>query len=148
MGVGIPDLALHGKDVAITVFVGKTPLADTDNAQSVDIREVNTQHVDKLLNRAADRLDETPGHWELDYGGMYPSAKIVLALMAQKAARAANQPFDDISVGMVFTNRDGSSSALIASNCTTNINIKVGGKDDAVMQSFKIQAETCNMQDL
>jgi hypothetical protein len=148
MANGIPDLALHGKDVTLTIFVGKTPLADTDNCQSVDIREVNTQHVDKLLGRPADRLDETPGHWELDYGGMYPSAKIVLALMAQKAARAANQPFDEISVGMVYTNRDGSQSAYIFSKCTTNMNIKVGGKDDAVMQSFKIQAETFAPQDL
>lgn len=148
MANGIPDLALHGKDVTLTIFVGKTPLADTDNCQSVDIREVNTQHVDKLLGRPSDRLDETPGHWELDYGGMYPSAKIVLALMAQKAARAANQPFDEISVGMVFTNRDGSQSALIASKVTTNINVKVGSKDDAIMQSFKLQAETLSMQDL
>jgi len=148
MAAGIPDLALHGKDCQISIFVGKTPLPDTDNAMSVDIREVVTQHADKLLGRPNDRLDETPNHWEIDFSGLYPSAKIVLALMAQKAARAANQPFDDISVGMVFSNRDGSQSALIASTCTTSMNIKIGGKDEPLNQSLKIQAETLTMQDL
>lgn len=148
MANGVPDLALHGSDVTITIFVGGKPLDDTDNAESVDIRENNTQHVDKLLGRKPDRLDETPGHFEIDYAGMYSSAKIVAALMAQKAARAANEQFEDISVGMTFTNRDGSESAYLATKCTTNMNIKVGGKDDAVRLNLKIMAETCTEQEL
>lgn len=148
MANGDPQLSIHGKDVSITWFVGNTPLPDTDNAQSIDINEVNNQVVDKLLGRSADRLDETPGHWELNFGGLYVSPAIAAKLMAQKAARAANQPFDKIAMGLKFTARDGSKHAYMADKCTTNLNIKVGGKDDGVMLNVKLQAETCVVQAL
>lgn len=145
----VPALPLHGKDVALTIFVGGKPMDDSDNVQSVTITEVNTQHVDKLLGRANDRLDETPGHFELAISGMYASAAIYAALQAQKAARAANQtPIQQVSVGMVWTNRDGSQSAYIASTCTTNQTLKVGGKDDPVMHDLKVMAEDFVEQEL
>lgn len=147
--MGEPLLPLHGKDVSITWIIGQNPLPDTDNAESVDISENNTQHSDKLLGRVNDRLDETPGHFELNFKKMHVSAAVVNALLANKAKRAANQtPLDVIAMGIKFIARDGSKYAYIASPCTTNINLTVGGKDDAVRETFKIMAEDIKPQAL
>ena len=145
---GIPQLALHGRDVVLTIFVGGNPLPQTDLAHSITVNEVNTQHVDKLLGRVEDRLDETPGHFETTIDLMYAGAQIVSQLIAQKAARAANIPFAPISIGMVWTNRDGSQSAYTLGTCTTNQSLKVGGKDEAIMHSLKVQSESLDEQEL
>ena len=146
-----PKLALHGKDVTITVFVGGRPIEGTDNAQSITVNEVNTQHVDKLLGRTQDRLDETPGHFEIALDLLYAGSALYAALQAQKAKRAANtfvENTDGISLGMVWVNRDGTESAYTAVKCTTNQTLKVGGKDEAVMQSLKLQCEKFTEQEL
>lgn len=141
-----PQLPLHGKDVILTIFVGGRPLQQTDNATSISIDEANTQHVMKVLGRTNDFLDETPGHFELTIDLQYAGPQIVLALMAEKAKRAANQPFSDVSVGMVWFDRSGGRHSYTAGKCTTKQSWKVGGKDEVNMYNLKVQAETFKPQ--
>ncbi len=136
-----PKLPLTGRNITLFVFINGSPTQATDLAKSVTITEQVVRYRDKYLGRDRDRPDEqTIGYdaqIELDYAG----AQLISALLAQKAARQALLPVPVISIGLTMSNRDGSADSYVLQNCTTQISIKMPGKDDRGTTSLDIQAE-------
>lgn len=136
-----PRLPLTGRNVTLFIFINGKPTQATDLARSVNITEQVVRYRDKYLGRDRDRPDEqTIGYdaqIELDYAG----AQLVSALLAQKAARQALLPVPVISIGLTCNNRDGSADSYVLQNCTTQMSLKMSGKDDRGTISLDIQAE-------
>lgn len=136
-----PKLPVTGRNVTLFIFINGTPTQQTDLAKSINITEQVVRYRDKYLGRDRDRTDEqTIGYdaqIELDYAG----SQLVSALLAQKAARQALQPVPVISIGLTVNNRDASADGYVLQSCTTQIAIKMPGKDDRGTISLDIQAE-------
>lgn len=141
MGNTNPKLPVTGRNVALFIFINGTPTQATDLAKSITITEQVVRYRDKYLGRDRDRTDEqTIGYdaqIELDYAG----SQLISALMAQKAARQALQPVPVISIGLTVSNRDASADSYVLQSCTTQMVIKMPGKDDRGTISLDIQAE-------
>lgn len=141
MGNTNPKLPVTGRNVALFIFINGSPTQMTDLAKSVTITEQVVRYRDKYLGRDRDRTDEqTIGYdarIELDYAG----SQLISALLAQKAARQALQPVPVISIGLTVNNRDASADGYVLQNCTTQIDIKMPGKDERGVISLDIQAE-------
>lgn len=140
--------ALNGSDVSLTIYYGSTPLDDTDLMKSATFSEVNTQFRDKYCGRKSDRTDEVPGgtDCQMEFDNAGPT--LMLAIIDQKTKRAANQPFEQISVGCILNTRDGQAYSVLVPNVTTKLELKVGGKDEHVTTPFSCQGEIWQIKKL
>lgn len=136
-----PKLALHGSNVTLTIFIGGKPQVRTDLAKKITVTEQVQQYRDKYLGRVRDRTDEQTTGYDLKIELDYAGSQLYAALLAQKAAREALQTFGDISIGLIFENRDGTTDGYLAQKCTTKNEINIGGKDDAVGHTIDVYAE-------
>lgn len=143
---GIPSLPLTGKNLTLTIFVNQQPLQQTDNAESVQITEQVVQYRDKLLGRTRDRTDEQTTGYDCKIVLQYATTAIISALLAQKAAREANQPIQELSIGMVLAARDSTFHGIILQRCTSKQDLNFSGKDDRVKHTLDIQAEDLKLQ--
>lgn len=141
MGNTNPKLPVTGRNVTLFIFINGTPTQMTDLAKSITITEQVVRYRDKYLGRDRDRTDEqTIGYdarIELDYAG----SNLISAILAQKAARQALLPVPVISIGLTVNNRDASADSYVLQNCTTQLDIKMPGKDERGAISIDIQAE-------
>src|SRR5688572_27063937 len=124
-----PDLPLTGRNVALNLFINGAPTQMTDLATSFSISEVNVQYRDKYLNRNRDRVDEQTIGYDAKIDLHYAGSKLIQALLAQKAAREANQAIPTISIGFTMKNRNGTTDAYVLQTCTTKFEINFKGKD-------------------
>lgn len=136
-----PRLPLTGRNVTLFIFINGTPTQATDLARSINITEQVVRYRDKYLGRDRDRPDEQTIGYDAQIDLDYAGSQLVSALLAQKAARQALLPVPVISIGLTCNNRDGSADSYVLQNCTTQISIKMPGKDDRGMISLDIQAE-------
>jgi len=143
---GIPALPLTGAKVALTIYLAGNALQQTDNAESVQVTEQVVQYRDKLLNRFRDRTDEQTIGYDAKIVLQYAGAQIVSALLAQKAARQANQAVPELSVGLVLANRDGTFHGYILQRGTSKMDINISGKDDRVKHTLDLQFEDLAFQ--
>jgi len=136
-----PKLPVTGRNVVLTIFVGGTPLTQTDVAQSISITEVVQQYRDKYLGRDRDRPDEQTTGYDATISLHYTGSQLVQALFAQKTARQTLQPVPLVSIGLTVANRDGTYDGYLLQNCTAKIAIDFRGKEDRGMINLSLQAE-------
>lgn len=136
-----PKLPVTGRNVALYIFINGTPAQATDLAKSITITEQVVRYRDKYFNRDRDRTDEQTIGYDAQIDLDYAGSQLISALLAQKAARQALQPVPVISIGLTISNRDASADSYVLQACTTQITIKMPGKDDRGMISLDVQAE-------
>lgn len=136
-----PKLPVTGRNVTLFIFINGTPTQATDLAKSISITEQVVRYRDKYLGRDRDRPDEQTIGYDAQIDLDYAGTQLISALLAQKAARQALLPVPVISIGLTISNRDGSADSYVLQNCTTQIAIKMPGKDDRGSISLDIQAE-------
>lgn len=136
-----PKLPVTGRNVTLFIFINGTPTQATDLAKSITITEQVVRYRDKYLGRDRDRPDEQTIGYDAQIDLDYAGSQLISALLAQKAARQALLPVPVISIGLTVNNRDASADGFVLQNCTTQIAIKMPGKDDRGSISLDIQAE-------
>lgn len=141
MAMTNPKLPVTGRNVTLFIFINGTPTQATDLAKSITITEQVVRYRDKYLGRDRDRPDEQTIGYDAQIDLDYAGSQLISALLAQKAARQALLPVPVISIGLTVNNRDASADGYVLQNCTTQMVIKMPGKDDRGTISLDIQAE-------
>lgn len=136
-----PKLPLTGRNIQLYIYIGTGPVQSTDLATTMSIDEAIVQYRDKYLGRDRDRPDEQTIGYDSKLELHYAGSALIAAFLAQKAARQNLQPVQNVSIGFIMQNRDGTADSWILMNCTTKLGWKFSGKDDRGLISLDVQAE-------
>jgi hypothetical protein len=139
--MGEPIPVLRGENVAITVFVNNVPYRQSDTCKTFKIAEAAVMHRDQYLGRKRAKGDKQVDGYDVSIEMDYSNCALMDALLAQTAAREANQPVPSITILFQAQNRDGTSNAHFVTDCQSKFELNAGGRTEAVGFSFELQGE-------
>jgi hypothetical protein len=132
---------LNGENVLITIFLGGVPFAQSQIVKSVNISEVAVMHRDAFLGSDADDPDKQTRGWDAKIESFVADHVFVKALMDREQKRQARLPYDEMSIGLVFLNRDGTNDGFVLKKCEPKTDINSPGASERMMHSFDVQAK-------
>lgn len=142
MANGDPPLRLNGQNVLVTVFVGQTPYQQSEIAKSISIEPRVTEHNDAFLGSDADDPDNQVRGWTAKIEMFMADSVLAKALLQREADRVARRQMQDLSVGLVFENRDGTQDGFILQRCEMKpLPINATGAAERIMNSLEVRAK-------
>lgn len=136
-----PKLVLRGENIEVTLFVNRVPQRVSQLVKSMKITQVAVQHRDQYLGRQRARTDKQVDGYDASLELDYSDSVLIDALMAQDAAREANQPVPEITLKFDAHNRDGSLNSYFLTRVTSKFDLGMSGRTESVSQTVELQAE-------
>lgn len=136
-----PKPVLRGENVPVKIFVNNVPQPNSDLVKSIDVTEAAVMHRDQYLGQDRAKTDKQVDGYDVEIEMDMATTTLLDALLAQEAARAANQPAQEITIMVTLQKRDGTSGAYYVNKLQAKYSLGAQSRTDAVSQKMSLQGE-------
>lgn len=136
-----PELPLTGQDTPIKVFLGNQPFGVSDTIDSWSVTEDAVIHKDQYMGRQRHRLDKQLNGYDMSISSDMTNTTLLAALIAQQAARDANQPIPELAVEVQARQRNGLVKSFMLVKGVGKTDIKGGGRTERIKQGLDLNFE-------
>jgi len=136
-----PELPLNGENTPIRVYVNNQPFGISDTVDSWNINEDAVIHTDQYIGRDRARFDKQVNGYDMALSADMTNTTLLAALLAQDAAREANQPIPEIAIEVQAKQRNGPIKAFVLSKVVAKWNIKSGSRVERVKKGLDLKGE-------